>query len=393
MIVTLVTAILLSPGPTLSVRIEGDGYLRFGDRGRVVYAQSAKLTVGEDGRLAHPGGQVLLPSVEVPKDAERLGADLEGRISATVRGETKTLGRIVLAYFETEPTLTKQGDFLIARTRPQLLNPGEGFAGVIRVEGGNDALPAKSTPGTTTQPTVPTSGTSGAILIQLPESAMVAADRIKLGDIATISAKDADAEKLKDIDLGSTPPTGVPTRISRDTVAYQIRRVGYATAAFKLDMPSVITVTREGQKITQAQFLQAAIKAVQEKLGVAIPLDGDQTGPDFYAPKGELELRMESMSPKDGQLHAVMAVVVDGKRLNSRTIKLSGEGLTAGVKAGQLVKVRFITSGYVAEISGRSKQNGMLGQTVEVSVQYDGPGTTTNHAATVIGNGVVEVRL
>ncbi|MBX3119902.1 MAG: hypothetical protein KF784_12620 [Fimbriimonadaceae bacterium] len=391
MIVTLLTTILLGQGPTLGVSIDGDGYLRFGDRGRVVYSKEAKLTVNESGRLAHTSGQVLLPSVEVPANTERLGSDLEGHISATIRGEKRIIGRIVLAYFESEPTLTKQGEFLIARSRPQLLDPGERMAGVVRVQGGNDVSPARTEPSNTPPQTQPVA--TGLIRIEISETVMTSADRIKLGDIATISAKEAEFARLREIDLGTTPQPGIPLRISRETILYQVKRLGYNTATLDLKSPQTITVHREGQIITQAQFLEAAIKFVQERLGVAIPLSGDSAGPDFHAPKGVLQLRMESMSPKDAQMQVVMAVFVDGKRLNSRTIKLDGEGLTAGVKAGQLVKVRFITSGYVAEISGRSRQNGMLGQTVEVTVQYDGPGSTTSHAATVVGNGIVEVKL
>lgn len=395
MIASLVTGLLLAPSLTLGVKVDGDGFLRFGDRGRVVYSRSVRLYVSEDGRLMHSGGQILLPSIEVPNDAEKLGADIEGRVSATVHGEKKIIGRIVLAYFEKSQQLIKQGDFWTSHSRPVLRDPGEGYAGVIRVDGGNDPSPSETKPNTNngTQPVPPSMNESGVISIQIPETSMVSNERFKLGDIATITGNSAEANKLKEIDLGTTPLIGVPVRINRDTLNFKLRSAGFTPSQIDLKMPNTVIVAREGQKVTQAQFLDAAIKAVQQKMGPSANLTGDSTGPDFYAPSGKLELPLESMAVKDGQLHAVIAVVVDGKRLNSRTVKLSGEGLTQGVKAGQIVKVRFITSGYVAEITGRSKQNGLLGQTVEVTVQYDGPGTTTTHAATVIGNGVVEVKL
>ncbi len=394
MITAFLTAITLAPALSLNIKVDGEGYLRFGDRGRVVYAKSARLVVDQDGRLSCSTGQVMLPSIKVPERAEKLGSDLEGHVSAVVSGEKKIIGRIVLACFEPGQQMSEKSGFLSSSARPSLRDAGEQTTGVIRVEGGNDASITKQPEQAPRQEAAPPATYSGTLKIELPESAMVPGDRILLGDIAVISARDEDAIRLKQIDLGPTPVTGATARISKESISAQIRKAGYLPSAVSIQMGATVAVSREGQKITQAQFLEAALKTIREKVGAAADgFSGDSTGPDFIAPKGKLELRTESMAPKDGLLNVVVAVIVDGKRLNSRTVKLTGEALTQGVKAGQTVKVRLVSSGYVAEISGRVRQNGILGQTVEVTIQYDGPNTTTSHSATVVGSGVVEVKL
>src|SRR5689334_4157400 len=113
MISSLVCCVLLSGGPVLKVRVDGDGYLRFARNGRVVYAAAASLSVAE-GELVGPGGVAVLPAILVPSGAAGLSVDLQGNVSYRNGGSDVAAGRLVLALFPKNEALRLEDGFLVA---------------------------------------------------------------------------------------------------------------------------------------------------------------------------------------------------------------------------------------------------------------------------------------
>src|SRR5690349_21408730 len=110
MLTTLVVALTLTAPPTLKVTVDGEGYLRFVNQGRVVYASTATLGV-VGGQLSHANGSPLLPAVRIPGTTSSLEISLEGEVLATTTTGKSTVGRLVLAVFKDGKGLTPQGAF------------------------------------------------------------------------------------------------------------------------------------------------------------------------------------------------------------------------------------------------------------------------------------------
>lgn len=366
----------------ITVRVDGDGYLRLLRDGRAVYAKSATLTVLADGRLGTTSGDPVLPTLSVPAGTQTLTIDLEGNISAA----GSSIGRLVLALFPASAALKEQGGILLATDRPKLGNPGEGTNGVIRTGGQTPTLPA--TRGESAIAIV-----SGKARITGRPVAEIAGDTVRLGDLATIEAAEPLRTTLAQIDLGETPAFGVRRVYDRTRIATRLRSAGIPAENVELIIPASINVTRQAQSIPHSAFIAAAQKALQENPSAAAQYACDETAPDFKAPMGDARLVVESVSGLNTSACSIkVAVFVDGKRINSRTVGLTATALPEVIKAGTPVKVRIVAGGATVEMSGIARTTGKVGDQISVELRPDGAEKTL-HLARVIGAGVVEVKL
>lgn len=390
MITITATLLLLAP-PSITVRVVGEGYLRFGLEGRIVYAKSARLDFVE-GRVVGPRGAALLPSMSVAKDAIRVEVDPAGTVTFFQASGSQRAGRITLAGFADSASLTRQEPYYIAQTRPKIAFPGEGGLGSLETEG-MVRVAAEPSAATSIQSPTPThrQGVEG-LRLTIPASVEIDANRLSLGGLAKIEGGDLQA--LSSIDFGPMPPVGGVMRLARDRVAAKLKEAGIKASDFGLDMPDSVEVRRKGQRIEHVKFVEEAIRSAEASFGNPGAWASPDAGPDFIGPIGAFELKAESIRPIPGGAIATVSVSVGGRRLNSRTVNLTTSlPLVEGAKSGSPIKVVFRLNGILAEVDGRAKASGYVGQTIEVLVSLNPGSPPTSHLGKIVAPGKVEVKL
>jgi len=386
MIATLLaTAVIASP-LSLGLRVEGNGYLRFALDGRIVYAKEARFSVAE-GKLRHIAGANPMPMIEVPANASGLDAEPNGVLYAVIGSERKEIGRLSLALFEAQTTLTPQGEFLIAKARPRLGTPGAEGVGTIQILGlaTKPISDAKASKANGAPPV-------GMIAqIKVPAEVTLTGDRVVLADLGEIEANAEWGPKLEAIDFGAAPAVNFPLRLTRARVYSRIKFLGLDEKAFRLEMPEVVTVSARSQRVEPTALIDAARKLAQDKLGPNVKLDqiGEVSG--YTAPLGALELRANDIEVRRDNVVVTLGIFVDGKQANTKSVAFTGTGLAAAVKANDAVKVIMRTNGIAVEAIGRVKKEARIGESVEVTIEVGKEKTT--HIGVVKGPGLVEVTL
>lgn len=389
---SLVTGLLLGRAASagLSVTVDGEGYLRFVQDGRICYAKSADLVV-TNGSIGLATGTKLAPAITTTTLTGAI-VDLDGRI--TVGG--RVLGRIVLAMFKSPQD--ESGATFFATERPTLGNPGEGTCGVIRVNGHvtvTKAEPTKISP--TIKPTEKpaekpvkaslSTDIPGKTVVTLPDKIALAEDTITLGAIATIKAPAAITDKLNGIVLGDTPMLPIERVIDRTRISAKIKLAGIDPDTISLIGPEKVKISRKGQEVTHQQFVDAAISGAKIK-GYPGTLECSIPGPDVTVPLGELQLVCESVSGPNTDLNATVGIYVEGKRYNSRTVKLHSTFTTPQLKVGTIVTVRVRSRAVFVDSKGKVvKFDPATGQAT-VTITDTGAQLT----GTVTAEGIVEVK-
>lgn len=390
MITITATLLLLAP-PSITVRVAGEGYLRFGLEGRIVYAKSARLDFVE-GRVVGPKGAALLPSMSVPMDAIRVEVDSTGAVSYVQASGSHRTGRITLAGFSEPSALTRHEPYLIAQTRPKIAFPGENGLGTLEAEGTVRVAAEPPAANSTQNPTPAAKQGSAGLRLTIHASVEVDANRLLLGGLAKIEG--VDSQSLSSIDFGPMPPVGGVMRLARDRVIAKLKEAGFKPGEFDLTMPESVEVRRKGQHIEHAKFIEEAIRSAEAAFGNPGTWASRDAGPDFIGPMGAFELNTESIRPFPGGAVASVSVSVGGRRLNSRTVNLTTSlPLVEGAKAGAPIKVVFRVSGIAAEVDGKAKSSGYVGQTIEVLVSLNPGSPPTSHLGTIVAPGKVEVKL
>lgn len=389
MVLGLLTTVLTFAPVDLSVRVEGEGYLRLIRDGRAVYAKEATFAA-LSGKLSARGGALTLPTIALPSGDSAITIGEDG----TVKFASATVGRLMLAKFGENSYLVPVNGFLIARDRPILGFAGtEGFGQIAIVkrapndERRNDGV-ARSILG----PSNLSQNSKSPKLesrIAIPAEATIEGTRITLGEIARIEGP----ESLKDLDLGNAPVHGVPMLYSRERILSRLAAQGYDRRNLVLDMPATVRIRRASQTVTPDQLIDRARAAILEKIGLEGELATDDRPAEIEAPKGELTISVESVTLGRGVASATLGIRVDGKRFVGRTLRFSGALLEPAVDAGSSVNVRFVSNGIVVELAGRSRNAGVIGQSIDVTVTNPETRETTTHSAVIVGRGRVEVRL
>lgn len=370
-------AVLISVlAPSVPVHVEGDGYLRFVRDGRTVYAKQAVLTVvGE--ALASAEGPVVSPRVQVSGSPTSITVSTDGRVSAAYAGASQEVGRLVLAVFPEDVRPVVEKGFLVSSYRPSVSAPGEQGAGVVLSTGATVAPIAVARPTTT-----------GVVEIVLRESAQVEGSTFTLGDIADVSADDSTKSRLSALEVSTTPALGVSYKMSPAMVRQRLLRFGKEADQYKFSGANQVTVTRQGQDVTHAMVVEAALSSARKQMGEDAQLVADVVGPTVVAPVGKLELVAENVTVSGIQVSVRIAIVVDGQRFNSRTVALKKDDAISKMRVGQTVKVIARSSAATVETTGRVRSVDPVSGTVVV---------TTATGAELIGRPIshdtVEVQL
>lgn len=369
MLAVLLCSIVAAP-PTIHVRVDGDGYMRFARRGEVVYAKEADLTV-VGGKVATPAGAWVLPKIELESEPKTLEIDLQGKIVAGIAGEKLEIGRIVLASFpEDVRPVESDGLYKIFGT-PNLGDPGEGLFGVIRTGAAgktvvtNIVAPVKPAP--SGHKPDPAFVASGGVEIVVRDSAEVSGSSFTLGDVCEVYGNDKSAPAAQAIVLGSTPPVGIDRLIDRPTLMAKLKTAGFDANRVKVSGPATLKVRQESQTVSQTQFEQAAIDAVAQEFGPC-QADSKAIGSPMVLPKGELTLVSEGINRTGTSINVIVAACVDGRRINSRTVRLVSAAVPTTLRQGESVVVLMISNDVKVETTGKVRKIDQATGTVTVEL-------------------------
>lgn len=332
---TISLAVLLLSGPApLVVRVEGEGYLRFMQDGRHVFAKSCSLVVA-GGRLQASDGPAVLPTVAVPGSPTGLKVRLDGTLTGIYAEGDRELGRLVLADFPADVRPVPAGGYYLCYGKPELGNPGEGAYGVIqavRSQSEEVKASARAKPGTLPALPQPLPKALSPVAFEMKRSVEVDGDAVALGDLA-----DGLDPSVAALDIGTTPPVGVERRVSRQHVVDRLRRAGYKPDQVAFSGAGQVSVTRSGQTVTQAEFITAACTQARSELKAEVVATGPSL-PAMPVPKGKVELLAETSQVSGSSVKVTVSVYVDGRRFNSRVIGCRA-GTIARLVVGSLLDV------------------------------------------------------
>jgi hypothetical protein len=100
-------------------------------------------------------------------------------------------------------------------------------------------------------------------------------------------------------------------------------------------------------------FAAAAIRAAQAQLGADTALTAESGGINVIAPIGKLELVGENVQVSGTRISVRIAIIVDGERVNSRTLTLDKSDALSKMRAGQTVKLLVRSGAAVVETTGK----------------------------------------
>jgi len=394
MIATLFAAAVIAPS-WLGIRVDGTGYLRLVRQGRVVYAKQARIQV-QDGHLVAEGGARFLPDV-ASSDSSGLKVDLMGRVSTS----GGACGRLVLAQFSSDGDLRAENGFLIASTRPDLGDPGDGTWGVIRMDGSAAAGPqvkvgatetsaaAPAAPTATTKANLPP-GKIGEILVSAHSEA--AGDAFTLADIAQIKGDASEVQALSGVEIGRTPVMGVTRIVNESQIETGLRAAKLNPDQFLIEVPDRAEVVRTGQTVSSDQLYAAANAAAVQQFGGVVTFVLENAGSELRVAPGELTLTPESCSRNREGVSVVLAVNVNGQHVASRVVTLAPNGGGVGVRTGQSVKVSLKSGGASVVVTGICQSDAWVGEQVTVTIT-NSAGKRVQETGTVKDANSVEVKL
>jgi hypothetical protein len=372
---------LLAP-PKLTLRVDGEGYLRLCRDGRAVFAATATFEVVE-GRLRDIGGAEPLPKIFVPGDATALDCDLEGHIFAITAGGKAEVGRLVLGRLK---STTTDGRYTISIDRPQLGSPGEDDWGVIRREGVKSTptkqpelkpKQAEPKPKQTSQPQISpktiktpieSSWTGPAEIVVRPEST-VSGESFSLAEVAEIHGKPEEVEKLGSVNLGRSPAFGVSRGLDRNFVLMQLRAAGIDVDKVKLGPFPMAKITRAAQFLTVEKQLEVALGAVKAKYPSLPDLTFTTDPGALKLPNGELQIKVMSVNKSPQSITVGIQILVDGQVKQTRMLGLAPAGGFVSLPSGTKVKIIMRVGGASVSTEGKLAGSAWIGETVSAKLE------------------------
>jgi hypothetical protein len=386
MISALFTAICVAPVPSLSIKVDGEGYLRFTRGTNVLYARSAVLVSSPKGLVA-ADGSVLAPRVYAPAGTSSLSCTLDGEISAQVGATSQSIGRIVLAVFSDKPSFVSFDSMLSTLSKASLRNPGEGLAGVIRPERLASRAAVKSPIKPKTSNTAGNAFYTPAAEVSVRPDSLVEGENISLESIADISGDPSLVKTLKGIDLGRAPYFGTPRFITVASIRANLAAAMVDIRTVQISVPSGAKVARKSQSVSIESINQTVSDAFKKKFGIDVDLELRTRQFAVPAPIGEAIIEASNLQIRDNQLAVTVDIIVN-KKLSTTLNLMYGTGNIPQVKLGDEVKLKMISSAATVVVKGKAQGTAYLGQ--KVTVKTD---TGALQTGILLANNTVEVRL
>lgn len=407
----LFTCLLLVSTARVDVAVEGDGYFRFAREGEEVYAKSATLTV-RSGKLCSVDGPWVLPVILVEGEPKSITVDLNGKVSFDYGNGPAYAGRILLSKFSDDIRPVESRGFLLAYDKPILGEANDdGFgkilSGDLLLKSAESRVTSAVKSNTTSEkkpeenrikvyePEAPEKIAvvkpdleflkRGGVQIVLPDSITISGERIRLGEIATVYANASLSPEISALDLGAAPMFGVPRLLASDRIEQALKLAGLKSDMIRI-VGSRVSVKIDSQVVTQADFEKVASEAARERFG-DIEVESDRPVPDLEVPKGELQLVAENLVKSGNSVSVSVTVYVDGKRINSRSIKLYNTSVPLTLKNGDKVTVVILANDVSVEVTGKVRR--IDGVTGDITVLLD---TGSEVVGRVNKKGFVEVK-
>ncbi|MFY7881490.1 MAG: hypothetical protein ACOVR6_04280 [Fimbriimonas sp.] len=378
--------------PTLSIKVDGEGYFRFAFGTKVAYARQVRLIVS-NGKLSAADGSTLIPAVLVPEQATKLTVSLDGKISGTIFGREKQLGSIVLAMFTGMPSFKPIGLLSLSATKATVAAPGEGLAGVIRPivkPQNNDSNPVnlQSKPyGFLPNGYNAINKNVAKSEVKVKFTSEVNTEVLTLGDVADISGDSQLVEKLKNVDLGKSPILGTKKNLSTLLVKALISSQGVDMRQVSLTVPTGAVVERKAQRIGPEEIATAVQEAFKKKLNVDTILEPKSKINSMMVPPGTVSFEVSNTQLNPSDISTTVDISVDGKLANSLHLRYDITQLPQ-IKRGDVVRLRLISNTAKVEVNAKAKGTAFLGQSVTVETDNG-----TIHTGRLIGPSIVEVNL
>ena len=378
--------------PTLSIKVDGEGYFRFAFGTKVAYARQVRLIVS-NGKLSAADGSTLIPAVLVPEQATKLTVSLDGKISGTIFGREKQLGSIVLAMFTGMPSFKPIGLLSLSATKATVAAPGEGLAGVIRpiVKPQNNysnPLNLQSKPyGFPPNGYNASNKNVAKSEVKVKFTSEVNTEVLTLGDVADISGDSQLVEKLKNVDLGKSPILGTKKNLSTLLVKALISSQGVDMRQVSLTVPTGAVVERKAQRISPEEIATAVQEAFKKKLNVDTILEPKSKINSMMVPPGTVSFEVSNTQLNPSDISTTVDISVDGKLANSLHLRYDITQLPQ-IKRGDVVRLRLISNTAKVEVNAKAKGTAFLGQSVTVETDNG-----TIHTGRLIGPSIVEVNL
>lgn len=410
-------SVLIGSVLSTSIQVDGEGYLRFAHDKEVVFAKQADLA-WRGGVIVNSEGDPIWPKIAIEREPKSLEIDLRGVIKAVYSDEVIESGRIVLAIFPDDVRPVESGKYLKLYGDADLVEPGEGLAGVIRPWTGGSVKSEPTEPEKSfvrvhspeqspeqplnqieesivqvkrTQKTNYTADSgwvkNGGIEVAFPDVSEIDSSTMKLGDLADIFADEATKAKLADVDLGASPVFGVPRQLDRNWIMGRLKSAGFTVAKVRIVGPVRIQIKRVGQTITQAMFEAAAVAAIADQYP-DFEAESTKPTPDLDAPDGALDLRVDRVDKSGSRLSVTVVAYVDGKRINSRTLTYANKSVPVNLNVGDDVTVIVQSGGVKIETTGKVKRVDRVSGEVMVQIA-----TGKQMTGRLTKNGKIEVSL
>ncbi|MFN3685035.1 MAG: hypothetical protein ACK41F_14030, partial [Fimbriimonadaceae bacterium] len=259
---------------TVSVRVDGPGYLRLVSNGLIVYAKSARL-LSKGGWLADEAGGVFFPRIAVQD-----GSPTQVQPDGWVVQNERRVGRLTLAVFPSgrEPS---GRPYLASGERPTVRFPGDEGVGTLAVEGGSEDRPSVTAP----RPTAPPPA-AGRISISVRSRTEVTAERYRLGDVAEVTGEGA--EGLRALELGRSPVAGATAVLTRAQLLSALKGAGLSPDDCRIELPARAEVVRAAQTVPHEQLVQAATEHAAKAVGGGAAFSCPDRPSDCRVPSGRL---------------------------------------------------------------------------------------------------------
>jgi hypothetical protein len=389
--INLLFAATLATGtlPTIMVRIEGDGFLRFAKNNQLLYCRQAKLTATAQGLMASDGS-ILIPRLIAPAGTIKIESSMDGTITAQLANGRKQMGRFVIAIFDPKTAFARVGNYVSTAAKPTLTNPGEWIAGVIRTNGLTTApspLVATHQKGSQTSAASFYEPKADVNVNSVSEIDTEKTEKILLGAVAKIDGDPDLVEALGKVDFGRAPLFGSKRGLTLIHVRAQIAAAGIDVRKLKINVPEGAWVERKGQILSSNVIDEAVNKALNTKFGFETKIEQKFKINPVSLPNGPVTVEVTNLSLANSEITGTIDIAVKGKIQNSLKINYTLPQLSM-VKKGDVVRLRLVSNFANVEVSAKATSLAYLGQLV--SVQTD---NGTIHTGTLIGPNLVEVKL